>query len=150
MAAAGDRILTSAMLVFAFAGAARLGPASSAPFTPADSAERARALHVLNRLTFGPRPGDVDRLIATGIDRFVDGQLHPERINDRELQNRVKSYDILRTSPAELARLVGDQQRQRQQRQRAMPIDSSERAMIRESSRSPKEKGDRGEDRGEV
>src|SRR5437868_2558629 len=101
-------------------GLVAAGTLAAAPpakrFTPVlspDSAERARALHVLNRLAFGPRPGDVDRLLATGIDRFVDDQLHPERIDDRALRNRLKSYDILRTSSAELAHRFEEQQRQR-------------------------------------
>jgi uncharacterized protein (DUF1800 family) len=42
-----------------------------------------QALHVLNRLTFGPRPGDVDRVLRIGIDRWIDQQLHPENIEDR-------------------------------------------------------------------
>ncbi len=38
--------------------------------------------HVLNRLTFGARPGDVEAVRAMGVDRWIDLQLHPERIND--------------------------------------------------------------------
>jgi uncharacterized protein (DUF1800 family) len=37
-------------------------------------------VHVLNRLTFGPRPGDVDRVRRIGIDAWIDQQLHPERV----------------------------------------------------------------------
>ncbi|MBI4499863.1 MAG: DUF1800 domain-containing protein [Gemmatimonadetes bacterium] len=99
----------------------------------ADSVERARALHALNRLTFGPRPGDVNRVAAMGVDRFLDEQLHPERLADRSLKRRLESYEILRTSPAELARLFGEQLRERQQRQQAMAADSSERRMMRDS-----------------
>ena len=40
-------------------------------------------LHVLNRVTFGPRPGDVERVRAIGLARYVDLQLHPERIPER-------------------------------------------------------------------
>ncbi|MBI2073909.1 MAG: hypothetical protein HYT81_12915 [Gemmatimonadetes bacterium] len=40
----------------------RVGPTPGAQPSPSDTAERARALHVLNRLTFGPRPGDMDRV----------------------------------------------------------------------------------------
>ena len=50
---------------------------------PANSAaERARAVHVLNRLSFGPRPGEVDRVLALGVDRWIDRQLRPESIVD--------------------------------------------------------------------
>jgi hypothetical protein len=42
-----------------------------------DSIERARALHALNRLTFGPRPGDVERVLATGVDRPTTAGIWP-------------------------------------------------------------------------
>jgi Protein of unknown function (DUF1800) len=50
------------------------GAAIAAPATQAD------ALHVLNRLAFGPRPGDIERVMNMGIDSFIDQQLHPETI----------------------------------------------------------------------
>ena len=51
--------------------------------------ERERAIHALNRLTFGPRPGDVDRVLAMGVDRWIDQQLAPEKIDDRVLEARL-------------------------------------------------------------
>jgi len=39
-----------------------------------------RSLHVLNRLAFGPRPGDLERVDSVGADRWVQQQLHPESI----------------------------------------------------------------------
>ena len=44
--------------------------------------ERERALHALNRLTFGPRPGDVEAVLAKGVDDWIEDQLHPESIDD--------------------------------------------------------------------
>ena len=44
--------------------------------------EQKQAVHALNRLTFGPRPGDVDHVLAIGVDKWIDQQLHPEKIND--------------------------------------------------------------------
>ncbi len=38
---------------------------------------RRTALHALNRLGFGPRPGDVDAVLDQGIERYVNGQLYP-------------------------------------------------------------------------
>ena len=40
-------------------------------------------VHVLNRIAFGPRPGDVERVQALGLQRYIDEQLHPERIRGR-------------------------------------------------------------------
>src|SRR5262249_43753300 len=39
-----------------------------------------QAVHILNRLTFGPRPGDADQVRRVGIDAWIDQQLHPDRI----------------------------------------------------------------------
>ena len=44
--------------------------------------ENQRVLHLLNRIAFGPRPGDVERVRKMGIDKYVDRQLHPERIDN--------------------------------------------------------------------
>ena len=58
--------------------------------------------HVLNRLTFGPRPGDAARLRAMGIARFVDQQLHPDRISDGELETRLARFETIEMSTREL------------------------------------------------
>jgi uncharacterized protein (DUF1800 family) len=46
----------------------------------AEPATQSDALHVLNRLAFGPRPGDIDRVMKIGVDSYIDQQLHPETI----------------------------------------------------------------------
>src|SRR5437763_3719820 len=58
--------------------------------------ERERAEHALNRLGFGPRPGDVDRVAAMGVDKWIDQQLHPERIDDAAVTARLASFETLR------------------------------------------------------
>jgi len=40
-----------------------------------------RAIHALNRLTFGPRPGDVDRVMSIGVDKWIDEQLNPGKVS---------------------------------------------------------------------
>ena len=42
-------------------------------------------VHVLNRLTFGPRPGDVAEVRRVGIEKWIDQQLHPERISENPI-----------------------------------------------------------------
>jgi uncharacterized protein (DUF1800 family) len=64
--------------------------------------EQKRALHVLNRLTFGPRPGDLERVKAMGVDQWIEQQLHPEKINDSELDARLRSLPTLTMSTPEL------------------------------------------------
>ncbi len=45
------------------------------------SDERAFAQHVLNRMAFGPRPGDVDRVLKQGVNAWIDQQLKPSSID---------------------------------------------------------------------
>src|SRR5262245_27953418 len=73
-------------LTVALAPAAELtarGAAGSRIPDPGSRNDDATITHVLNRLTFGPRPGDVDSVRAMGLASWIDQQLHPERIDDR-------------------------------------------------------------------
>jgi uncharacterized protein (DUF1800 family) len=58
--------------------------------------EQKRALHALNRLSFGPRPGEVQRIAAIGVDKWIDQQLHPEKIDDHALEARLAGFTTLR------------------------------------------------------
>ncbi len=64
--------------------------------------ESKRALHALQRLTFGPRPGDVQRVTAVGVDKWIDLQLHPDKIDDSNLQARLSGFRTLRMSTREM------------------------------------------------
>ena len=64
--------------------------------------EHARALHVLNRFTFGPRPGEVDKIATQGVDKWFEQQLHPEKIDDSPLEARLSPFRTLRMSSYEL------------------------------------------------
>ena len=78
-------------------------PAPSPASEPAlSAAAREEALHVLNRLGFGPRPGDVERVAAMGISRYVEQQLHPERIADGAVEAKLERLPTIWMSNAEL------------------------------------------------
>jgi uncharacterized protein (DUF1800 family) len=49
--------------------------------------------HTLNRLTFGARAGDVDRVRAMGLDTWLDQQLHPSRIDDQAAEAMLPQFD---------------------------------------------------------
>lgn len=66
--------------------------------------ERKRAIHVLNRFTFGPRPGDVQKIEAAGIENWFDQQLHPEKIDDSALEARLAPLRTLKMSTTELVK----------------------------------------------
>ena len=57
------------------------------PPSPMD--EQKRALHALDRLTFGPRPGDVQAVAAMGVDKWIELQLHPDTIDNSALEVRL-------------------------------------------------------------
>jgi uncharacterized protein (DUF1800 family) len=61
-------------------------------------------LHALNRLTFGPRPGDVEAVRKMGLKSWIDQQLHPEKIAENpELAARLQPLQSLHMNPAEIA-----------------------------------------------
>ena len=51
--------------------------------------------HLLNRLTWGPRPEEIERARQLGIAAFVDEQLHPERIDDSVVETKLQQIPIL-------------------------------------------------------
>jgi len=68
------------------------------------------ALHALNRLTFGPRPGDLQQVMSMGVDRWIDLQLHPEKIDDKALNARLEPLRTIRMSSREIAENFPDPQ----------------------------------------
>ena len=86
------RLLVTLVVVSAIGLAAAAGP------PPTDAA----ITHLLNRIAFGPRPGDVARVRAIGIERYLDEQLHPERIADTALSGRLADLTTVRLSQREI------------------------------------------------
>jgi uncharacterized protein (DUF1800 family) len=55
-----------------------------------------QAVHVLNRLTFGPRPGDAAQIQRQGIQKWIDQQLHPEQITENPaLESKLEPLQTL-------------------------------------------------------
>ena len=91
----------------------------------AQLSEDQRILHVLNRLGFGARPGDVERVKAMGIDNYIMQQLFAERIDDSAMEAKLQNLGTLRMNTAELYEKYpqpGQLLRQLQQRG-ALPAD---------------------------
>ncbi len=89
------RFIAVALLLFA---APLLGLERQAGLT-----EEQKITHVLNRLGYGPRPGDVERVKEIGIEKYIEEQLHPERVDDSALEARLSRLERLEASPAEMA-----------------------------------------------
>jgi uncharacterized protein (DUF1800 family) len=60
--------------------------------------------HVLNRLTFGARRGDAEAVRAMGVDRWIDLQLRPERIDDSKSDAFFATLESYNTGSEELQR----------------------------------------------
>src|SRR5882762_8265739 len=59
-------------------------------------------LHALNRLAYGQRPGDVERVRQMGLAKWIEQQLNPNSIDDRAMEARLQDYPTLRLSTAKL------------------------------------------------
>jgi len=98
------RFRRAAGLILAMALAAPAGIAAARPRPAAPADEEAQIVHALSRLTFGPRPGDVDAVRAIGLEEWISRQLRPERIADGALAPRLASLSTLSLSTAEILR----------------------------------------------
>src|SRR3982751_5470781 len=78
---------------------------------PADQ----QIIQAINRLTFGARPGDVAKVRAIGLDKWIDQQLHPDKINDDAMNAFVSRYPALQQDQNDLLKQYADMQRQRRE-----------------------------------
>ena len=93
--------VTAVVLALGLAGTARLAPVFAAEPLADDQA----VLHVLNRIGFGPRPGDVEKVRAAGVSAYIEQQLHPERISEPDMSRRLADLPTLEMS----SRAIADQ-----------------------------------------
>jgi uncharacterized protein (DUF1800 family) len=80
---------------------------------------------VLNRLTFGAKPGDVERVRAMGVDRWIAEQLQPERIDDSKTDAFVSQYASLSMSTGDIIRDANEVQQLQRQVKRADAADTT-------------------------
>jgi uncharacterized protein (DUF1800 family) len=98
------RFRRAAGLILAVALAVPTGTAAARPRPAPAEDDDARIVHALNRLTFGPRPGDVEAVREAGLDKWIERQLHPQGIPDAGLAPRLASLPTLNLSTAEILR----------------------------------------------
>jgi uncharacterized protein (DUF1800 family) len=99
--------------------------------TDATPNEQKRAVQALNRLTFGPRPGDVEQVMALGVDHWIDIQLHPEKIPDQAVESRLAPFRTLRMTSKEIVEEFPDNPMVKQvmDGKKSMPSDPARRAV---------------------
>jgi uncharacterized protein (DUF1800 family) len=130
-----------------------VGCAFPSPGWSAELGTDPRILHVLNRLAYGPRPGDMARVEAIGVERYLQEQLRPETIAEPEsLRRKLAAYQTLSFQPMTLLNAYAERQKMgqtaapeavRQQRRFAaeIPEEAVEAKIVRslESSRQLQE-----------
>jgi uncharacterized protein (DUF1800 family) len=90
-------------------------------------------VHALDRLTFGPKPGDVEAVRKLGLKKWIDLQLHPERIPENpEVARRLEPLESLRMSQSDAERNYPNPQTIRAiaTGRQAMPEDPVTRAAV--------------------
>ena len=74
---------------------------------------RRALLQVLDRMTYGPRPGDAEALEKEGVPAFIERQLHPEKIDDGACEKRLAGYKTLSMSGQQLMDAYPDKKRRK-------------------------------------
>ncbi len=118
--------------------------ASGASHVPANPDDRT-IVHVLNRLGFGPAPGDIDRVRRIGLVAYIDQQLTPARLADDELRARLAPFASLSKTSRELAVeyfIPAQAARRERQQSPASGNDASTTADARNASATPRPEPD--------
>ncbi len=128
----------SAVVVLAVAAALLLGamlPAIAG--TQATAApgltEEQKIVHLLNRIGYGPRPGDVERVKRVGLNAYIDEQLHPETIDDSASEARLTGLASLRMTIAEISEKYPEPQMVARTLGLSAPVEAIQQAMRAES-----------------
>ena len=111
---------------------------SAIPGNPDDRA----IVHVLNRLGYGPAPGEIERVRRTGLREYIEQQLHPERLADEGMRARLAPFETLSKSTPELAKtyfLPAVMVRRQRQREAGMQPDGAGRETPDRAMRTPEQ-----------
>src|SRR5215831_7697418 len=88
------------------AGVARPSPPAPRHLSlpPSPLGDEERILHALNRLTYGPRPGDVEDVRRIGLQAWIERQLGPAQVTDGGVEAQLRGLPTLVMSTSELLR----------------------------------------------
>ena len=103
--------------VVAYLGALAAVPAGLRCQQPALTSQDS-AFHALNRLAYGPRPGELTRVAADGVMHWIDRQLSPDGIDDDVLAQRERQFTLLDYDRGDLAAMYAKAERERRERKR--------------------------------
>lgn len=86
-------------------GCSRIVQRATAPHIEAPAAPPPHSdpfVHLLNRVSFGPAPGDVARVANQGVEKYVDEQLNPDGGDELILQARLHGVEVFETGAIEM------------------------------------------------
>ena len=87
----------------------------------AQDTNRTEIIHVLNRITFGPSPGDVEMVEKMGgVHAYIEQQLHPENIDDSAVEEQVTGFDLLQMSSSQLVDMYKSERKKDLEKQKAL------------------------------
>jgi len=136
------------LVAAALAGQLAVGRKKDKPAGTMD--DRKRAVHALNRLTFGPRPGEVERVAAMGVDHWIELQLRPEKIDDSALESRLAPFRTLRMDTRAIVENFPPNQliKQVAEGKASLPRDPTQRAIYEAQIERYQDKQERKEEAG--
>lgn len=71
---------------------------------PGKLTEQQKVLHLLDRITFGARPGEVDRINQIGWEKYLEEQMQPEKINDEIVTQKLQPLATLKMSDEQIVK----------------------------------------------
>jgi uncharacterized protein (DUF1800 family) len=148
----GRRLLVAAALLVAAGLTAQLALARKKDKPPGATMmqmdSQKRAVHALNRLTFGPRPGDVEQVARMGVDKWIELQLHPDKIDDSALDARLDPFRTLRMGTREIVENFPPEQviKQIADGKASLPSDPTQRAVYEAQLQRYEDKQERKEE----
>lgn len=113
--------------------------------------EDQKILHVLNRLGFGARPGDVEKVKSIGLKNYIDQQLNPNSIGDEVADAKLRNFDVLKLSndqlfskypaPAALLQIVAQQNGMTQKELKAERAEAKEEKQAKKNGTAENQDG---------
>src|SRR3954468_7213289 len=116
----------------------RSAPAAQAAFAVSEPRELLpdeQVQQVLNRLAFGARPGDAEKVRAMGVDRWIALQLTPDRIGDQAAEQLTGHYETLNASTTDLIETYRQVQQARRREQMQLRADGDTTASKQDARR---------------
>lgn len=94
-------IVTSLLVLASFTKEKSVRAKFSFPYKQSGLTEREAAAHLLNRFTYGIKPGEIDAVLKVGLEKWFASQLKAN-LEDKELKQMLDKYDALQLSNAQV------------------------------------------------